>query len=138
MRIFAKRLITSWMGIDESFGGKVAGYKLKLVPADHQNKADVGVDTTAVVSTRTALTRSSICQLRRGACPYRTWRVIDEKVLLITSALSSEITGKSCSPTTARWTYDTYSQAHVLGVLSLRRAVSSWFFLTADYAFRPS
>ena len=31
-----------------------------------------------------------------------------EKIMIVTDAGSSDITGKSCSPYTAHWTYDTY------------------------------
>ena len=34
-----------------------------------------------------------------------------EKIVIVTDAASSDITGKSCSPYTAHWTYDTYGNA---------------------------
>ncbi|HYI26924.1 MAG TPA: ABC transporter substrate-binding protein [Bradyrhizobium sp.] len=122
------------MAIDD-FGGKVAGYKLKLVSADHQNKADVGVEIARRwfdqdgVDAIVDLPNSSVALAVQNLARDR------QKVLLVTSALSSEITGKSCSPTTAHWTYDTYSQAHVTGSAIVAQGGSSWFFLTADYAF---
>jgi branched-chain amino acid transport system substrate-binding protein len=57
------------------------------------------------------------------------------KVLLITSAVSSDLTGRSCSPTSVHWTYDTYSLAHGTGSAIVQQGGDSWFFLTADYAF---
>jgi branched-chain amino acid transport system substrate-binding protein len=122
------------MAIDD-FGGKVAGYKIELVFADHQNKADVGAEIARRwfdqdgVDAIVDLPNSSVALAVQNLARDR------QKVLLITSALSSEITGKSCSPTTAHWTYDTYSQAHVTGSAIVAQGGSTWFFLTADYAF---
>ena len=61
-----------------------------------------------------------------------------EKVLIVTDAASSDITGKSCSPYTAHWTYDTYSNAHTVGSAIVKNGGDSWFFLTADYVFGHS
>ena len=33
----------------------------------------------------------------------------NEKIMIVTDAASSDITGKSCSPYTAHWTYETYA-----------------------------
>ena len=61
-----------------------------------------------------------------------------EKVMIVTDAASSDITGKSCSPYTAHWTYDTYSNAHTVGSAIVKNGGDSWFFLTADYVFGHS
>src|SRR5258708_6885134 len=61
-----------------------------------------------------------------------------EKVMIVTDAASSDITGKSCSPYTAHWTYDTYANAHTVGSAIVRNGGDSWFFLTADYVFGHS
>lgn len=122
------------MAIDD-FGGKVGGYTIELVSADHQNKADVGAEIARRwfdkdgVDAIVDLPNSSVALAVQNLARER------QKVLLITSALSSDITGKACSPTTAHWTYDTYSQAHVTGNAIVAQGGSSWFFLTADYAF---
>ena len=61
-----------------------------------------------------------------------------EKLLIITDAASSDITGKSCSPYTAHWTYDTYGNAHTVGSAIVKQGGDSWFFITADYIFGQS
>jgi len=122
------------MAIDD-FGGKVAGYKIELISADHQNKADVGVEIARRwfdqegVDAIVDLPNSSVALAVQNLARDR------QKILLVTSALSSDITGKSCSTTTAHWTYDTYSQAHVTGNAIVGQGGNTWFFLTADYAF---
>ena len=49
-----------------------------------------------------------------------------EKVMIVTDAASSDITGKSCSPYTAHWTYDTYSNAHTVGSAIVKNGGDSW------------
>ena len=61
-----------------------------------------------------------------------------EKIMIVTDAASSDITGKSCSPYTAHWTYDTYSNAHTVGSAIVKNGGDSWFFITADYVFGHS
>jgi branched-chain amino acid transport system substrate-binding protein len=109
--------------------------KIELVSADHQNKADIGSSIARRwfdqegVDAIVDLPNSSVALAVQNLARER------QKVLLITSAVSSDITGKFCSPTTAHWTYDTYSQAHVTGSALVAQGSSTWFFLTADYAF---
>jgi len=52
--------------------------------------------------------------------------------MIVTDAASSDITGKSCSPNTAHWTYDTYANAHTVGGAIVKNGGDSWFFITAD------
>ena len=48
---------------------------------------------------------------------------------------SSDLTGKSCSPNTVHFTYDTWMLAHGTGTAITRHGGNTWFFITADYAF---
>src|SRR5438874_800989 len=57
------------------------------------------------------------------------------KALLISGAASSDLTGKSCSPNTVHWTYDTWALATGTGRAVVKTGGDTWFFLTADYAF---
>ena len=61
-----------------------------------------------------------------------------EKMLIITDAASSDITGKSCSPYTVHWTYDTYANAKTVGSAIVKQGGDSWYFITADYLFGHS
>jgi branched-chain amino acid transport system substrate-binding protein len=58
-----------------------------------------------------------------------------KKIAMVTSAGSSDITGKSCSPYTAHWTWDTYAMSHGTGETIVKRGGKDWFFITADYVF---
>jgi branched-chain amino acid transport system substrate-binding protein len=117
------------------FGGKVAGKPIEIISADHLNKPDVGsaiarqwidqdhVDVIVDVPTSSIALAVQDVTKEKG------------KVFLISGAASSDLTGKSCSPTGVHWTYDTYALAHGTGGALVKQGGDSWFFLTADYAF---
>jgi branched-chain amino acid transport system substrate-binding protein len=58
-----------------------------------------------------------------------------QKLMMITSAASSDITGKACSPYTVHWTYDTYANSRTVGSAITKQGGDTWYFLTADYTF---
>jgi len=125
------------MAVDD-FGGKVLGKPINVVTADHQNKADIasaisrkwfeteGVDTiTDVAGSAVALATQEIARSRG-------------KVLLISGAATTELTGKACSETTSQWSYDTYAFAKGTASQVTKQGGDSWYFLTSDYAFGHS
>jgi branched-chain amino acid transport system substrate-binding protein len=125
------------MAVDD-FGGKVLGKPIQVVTADHQNKPDIaaaisrkwfdaeGVDTiTDVAGSAVALATQEIARPRN-------------KILLITGAATTELTGKACSETTTQWSYDTYALARGTASQVTRKGGDTWFFLTSDYAFGHS
>jgi len=122
----------------EEFGGSMFGAPIELLTADPQNKADTaasivrkwyeneGVDM--IIDMPTSATALAGMELSKQF----------EKIMIITDAASSDITGKSCSPYTAHWTYDTYANAHTVGSAIVKNGGDSWFFITADYVFGHS
>jgi len=122
----------------EDFGGMMFGKPIELVTADVLNKPDIaasiarkwweteGVDM--IIDLPTSATALAVMELSKQY----------EKIMIVTDAASSDITGKSCSPCTAHWTYDTYSNAHTVGSAIVKNGGDSWFFITADYVFGHS
>ncbi|MGA0597697.1 ABC transporter substrate-binding protein [Enterovirga sp. CN4-39] len=119
----------------EDFGGNVAGKRIELIFADHQNKADIGSNIARQWMDQEGV--DAIVDLPNSGVALAVQQLAKErgKVLLITSAVSSDITGKSCTPTSVHWTYDTYSLAQGTGTAVVQQGGDSWFFITADYAF---
>lgn len=58
-----------------------------------------------------------------------------ERVLLVSGGGTAQLTGASCSPTTAQWTYDTYALSQGMGTAGMKLLGDTWYFLTVDYAF---
>ena len=57
------------------------------------------------------------------------------KVFIASGAGTAELTGKSCTPNTVHWTYDTWELGHSIARAVFARGGSSWYFITADYTF---
>jgi branched-chain amino acid transport system substrate-binding protein len=122
----------------EDFGGQMFGKPVELVSADVLNKPDVAAalarkwweseNVDMIIDLPTSATALAVMELSKQY----------EKIMIVTDAASSDITGKSCSPYTAHWTYDTYSNAHTVGSAIVKNGGDSWFFLTADYVFGHS
>jgi branched-chain amino acid transport system substrate-binding protein len=56
-------------------------------------------------------------------------------ILLNSGAATADLTGKSCTPNTISFTYDTYMLANGTGKALTKAGGDTWFFLTSDYAF---
>ncbi len=127
-------VVAAQMAIDD-FGGKVHGAPIQLLSADHQNKPDVGANIAnrwidvdhvdAIVDVPTSSVALAIQEITKNK----------DVVHLNSTAGSSDLTGKACSPTMVHWTYDTYAQAHGTGTALTKQGGDTWFFITADYAF---
>lgn len=133
--IGGKGLIDAARMAIEDFGGSVLGQKVELVYADTQNKADIAstkarqwFDTDGV---------DMVTDLPASGLALAVSKVGEEKkrIVMVTSAATSELTGKSCSPYTVHWTYDTYALARSTGAAVVKAGGDSWYFLSADYAF---
>ena len=125
------------MAVDD-FGGKVLGRSIVVVTGDHQNKPDIAAaisrkwfDTEGVTAV-TDVAGSAVALATQEVARSR------EKVLLISGAATTELTGKACSATSSQWSYDTYSFAKGTASQVRSRGRNSWFFLTSDYAFGHS
>lgn len=121
----------------EDVGGTVLGRKIEVVFADGQNKPDVAAqiarqwyDTGVEMITDLPTSGQALAVMQVGR--------EKKKITLVTSAGSSEITGKQCSPYAAHWTWDTFAMAHGTGSSVVEQGGKSWFFVTADYVFGKS
>ena len=119
----------------EDFGGEVLGRKIEIVAADHLNKADLsaniardmldnqGVEAIIdVAASATALAASEIARARN-------------KIIIFNGPGSIRLSNEACGPYTVHYVFDTYAQANVTGLATVKNGLDSWFFLSADYAF---
>lgn len=119
----------------ESVEGSINGAPIDIVVADTQNKADI-----AVGKAREWLERDGvdvIVDLPNSAVALGVIELGRKygKPIIVTTAGSSDITGKACSPTTLHWSYNTTALSYVLAKGITAERGQSWYFLTADYAF---
>ncbi len=116
----------------EEFGGQMFGKPIELVTADPLNKADMAA--TIARKWYEAENVDMIIDLPTSATALAAMEMSKqfEKIMIVTDAASSDITGKSCSPYTAHWTYDTYGNAQTVGSAIVKQGGDSWYFITAD------
>src|SRR3954447_25700598 len=116
-------------------GGALDGKKIEIVTADDQNKPDVATSIARKwfdqegVDMIVDLTTSSVALAVQEVARAKN------KVILVSGAASSDLTGKSCAPTSVHWTYDTVALANGTGAAVVKAGGDTWFFITADYAF---
>ena len=119
----------------KDFGAVTRRMKVEIVGADHKNKPDDGsnivrtwIDTDKVdviVDVPTSSVALAVNEIVRDK----------NKVFLVTSAATSDLTGAKCTPNTIHWTYDTWALANGTGQAIVKTGGDTWFFLTANYAF---
>jgi branched-chain amino acid transport system substrate-binding protein len=130
-------MVAAKLALDD-FGGAVLGKPIELLSGDMRNDVDVGMtlarqwyDTDgvrAIFGLGNSAVALAVQALGRNK----------QRINISTSAGSTDLTGKQCSPLGIQWTYDTYSDAKVTGSAVVRSGGTKWFFLTADYAFGHS
>jgi branched-chain amino acid transport system substrate-binding protein len=114
-------------------------FKVELVSADHQNKADVGsnkvrewYDTQGV---------DMVTDVLNSGVALAVAKVTAEKnkIMLNTGAASTRLTNEDCAPNNVvHYVYDTYALANGPGKAVTKQGKDTWFILTADYAFGHS
>ena len=116
-------------------GGAVAGKKIELLVADHQNKADVAAakarewfDTQGVDALIGGTNSGTALAMAKVAAEKK-------KPFLAVGPGSSALTNDQCSPYTVHYAYDTTALAKGTAPAVVKSGGKSWFFLTADYAF---
>ena len=119
----------------EDFGGTVLGQEIEIVTADHQNKPDLATSIARRwyevegVDMITELTTSSVALAIHDLS--RQMKKID----IVVGAATSRLTGDACQPYGFHWAYDTHALAVGTGGALVEAGGSTWFFMTADYAF---
>jgi branched-chain amino acid transport system substrate-binding protein len=108
---------------------------IEVVSGDHMNKADVGASLAREWIDRDGV--DAIVDTPNSAVALAVRNVVQQnnRVLLVSGASSSDLTGKSCSPNLVHWTYDTYALATGVARAVVESGGKTWFTLTADYAF---
>ncbi|MCW3475175.1 ABC transporter substrate-binding protein [Limobrevibacterium gyesilva] len=117
----------------EEFQSK--GFNVEVIAADHQNKPDLGASIAREWYDREGVDliidvpTSSVALAIAGVSKEKN------KVHINVGAATSDLTGKSCSPTLVHYCYDTYMLAKSTGGATVKAGGDSWYFITADYAF---
>jgi len=119
----------------EDAGGKVLGQPIEVLVADHQGKPDIGANIARKWYDADGVT--AIFDLPVSSIALAVQQVANEKnkIVAFSSASSSDLLGKSCSPTSFQFTFNTASSARSTATAVLKDGGDSWYFVAADYAF---
>jgi branched-chain amino acid transport system substrate-binding protein len=119
----------------EEVKARAGGAEVILVTGDCQLKADIaaGIARRWIDNEKIDLIVGG-CNSAAGIAVQEVAR--NRNVLTLWSEVGvPDVTGKSCSRTSAQWTFDTYMLARsVIAGLNENRE-DKWFFVTADYSF---
>ncbi len=130
----AGSVVAAKLAVEDS-GIEKRGYKVEVISADHQNKADIGSaiarkwydaeQVDVIVDTPNSGVALAVSQITKDK----------GKAFLASGPGSSDLTGKACSPNTVHWAYDTWMLANGTGTAITKGGGDTWFFISADYAF---
>ncbi len=122
----------------EDFNPASKGFNVEIVSADHQNRADVGSTTARTWYDRDGV--DAVVDVPNSAVVLAVNQITREKnkVLIVSSGATTDLTGPQCTPNSVHWTYDTFSQPAGTGRAMVAAGGDTWFFITADYAFGHS
>jgi branched-chain amino acid transport system substrate-binding protein len=122
----------------EDFIQQHPDFKVEIISADHQNKADVGAGIArrwidqekvdAVADVPNSAVGLAVNEVVRGT----------KAGLIASSAASSDLTGKYCSPNTIQWTFDTWAASHTIGDYLEHHGGKKWYFIATDNALGKS
>ena len=118
----------------EDFMRQHPDFRVEIISADHQNKADIGAGIArrwidqdhvdAVADVPNSAVGLAVNEVVRGT----------KAALIASSAASSDLTGKYCSPNTIQWTFDTWAASHTIGNYLVRNGGKNWYFIATDNA----
>lgn len=121
----------------EDFGGKVLGRKIELLTADHQLKPTVGSAIVTEwfdrdgVSAIFNITGSSVALAANAIAKDRP-----TKVIVNTSASSTDLNGKACLPNAVHWAADFYAYAFSTAKY-MSQGSKTWYVMLQDTAAGP-
>ena len=122
----------------EDMGGQVMGRPIELLSADHQNKPDIG--TTTIRKWFEAENVGAVFDLGNSSIALAAQDLGRQmnRVVVTTTAATTDLTGKACTKTGFHWVYDNYSNSAGLSKALVKQGLDTWFFITVDYAFGKS
>ena len=114
-------------------GGSVAGARVEVLVADHQNKPDI-----AASKAREWFDTDKVDMLVGGvnsAAAMARVAAEKKKPYFVVGSGAAALTNEQCTPYTVHYSYDTVALARSTGAALMKTGAKSWYFLAADYAF---
>lgn len=109
-------------------------FKVEILSADHQNKADIGSQIVREWVDREGV--AAVADSVNSAVGLAINQVMRERnrTFIATNVGTSDLTGTFCAPTTVQWTMDTWALGNAAARAMMREGARSWYFISFDYA----
>ena len=119
----------------EDFRAANQSLAIEVVSADGQNKPDIA--TTIARRWFDTEKVDMVIDIPTSGIALPLAAIVKEKnkVMIATTAGTSDLSGKACTPNSLHWTWDTWSNSHGTAEAVVKSGGKNWYFLTADYTF---
>jgi branched-chain amino acid transport system substrate-binding protein len=117
------------------YGGKVLGRPIEVISGNEQMKADIGAGIAREWYDQEGVDLIEDVPVSSVGLAVQEVAREKKKLFITQSTVTTDFTGKFCSPYGIQWSFDTYALAGGTAQAVTKRGGKSWFFLTADYAF---
>ncbi len=130
-------VVAARMAADE-FEALHPSTKVEVLTCDHQNKADIGSATAREWVSAGRV--DAIFDIANSAVALAVNDVVrgTHTALIASSAATSDLTGRYCSPNTVQWTYDTWAVGHTLAQALGREGARSWYMVASNNSLGKS
>ena len=118
----------------EDFAAAGPSFKVQILSADHQNKADLGAQIAREWVDRDGVAAIADSVNSSVGLAVNTVMAAKHRTFIATNVGTSDLTGKFCQPTTVQWTMDTYAFGNTIARAMMQQGGKSWYFLSFDYA----
>ena len=122
----------------KDFGGTVLGKPIEVISADMQSKPDLAVQLAQQWYDVEGVDVIVDVPASAAAITIQKMAFDKHKLFIATVAATTELTGKSCSPTGVHWGIDTAGQSRALVNAMAQDGVKNWFFIMPDFAVGKS
>lgn len=131
-------VLATQMAIDDFLSREKPNFKVEIVTADHQNKADIASNKAREWFEKDKV--DIVSDLVTTSVGLAVQKIAKEKnrIALNTATASTRVTNEDCNDVTIHWTYDTFAVASGTAKAMVKQGGKSWYFVTADYAFGHS
>ena len=128
----AGAVLATQMAIEDFIAEAKPAFKVEMVSADHQNKADIASNKA-----REWFYTGKVDAIMDVAVSAPALAVLEvakqkQKVVIFNGPGLDRLTGDLCMPSTVHYVYDTYALANVTASAITARGGKDWFFITAD------
>lgn len=122
----------------KDFGGTVLGKPIEVVSADMQSKPDLAVQLAQQWYDVDGVDVIVDVPASAAAITIQKMAYDKHRLFIATVAATTELTGKSCSPTGVQWGLDTAGESRALVNAMAQDGVKDWFFIMPDFAVGKS